>query len=109
MSRDIIVQTNIKSEKSGFETIQTLFSNEIKILSHLQKYNFKQNIIQLISHGQDKHNYYIVMNLCQSGSLFDRITAVENTLTEKISQSIIKQLLTIIDCLHQQNIVHRDI
>eukprot|EP01084_Bolivina_argentea_P249062 416789_1 len=93
-------------EQSHF---QTLFSNEIKILSHLQKYNSKQNITQLISYDQDKHNYYIVMNFYEGGELLDRIIGLENKLTEKISQSIIKQLLTIIDGLHQQNIVHRDI
>eukprot|EP01084_Bolivina_argentea_P078978 143321_1 len=55
----------MSKEKSRFQ-----FFNEIKILSHLQKYNSKQNIIQLISHCQDNDNYYIIMNLCQGGQLY---------------------------------------
>ena len=53
---------------------------------------------------QDK--YYIVTELATGGELFDRICE-QGKFTEKDASQTIKQVLSAVDYLHRNNVVHR--
>lgn len=54
--------------------------------------------------AQDK--FYIVTQLATGGELFDRICD-QGKFTEKDASQTIKQILTAVDYLHKNNVVHR--
>ena len=66
------------------------------------------NIIKVISILEDFDNYYIIMENCQKGELFDYIAA-HQTLSEKEASIFFYQLINGVEYIHSQNIVHRDL
>ena len=81
----------------------TLFQ-EIEIISKLKH----QNIITVYQIIEDPENYYIVMENCKKGELFDYIVENQN-LSEKESSIFFYQLINGVEYIHSQNIVHRDL
>ena len=75
--------------------------NIIKSFSHI-------NVIKVISIIEDAINYYIIMEYCQQGELFDYIVKHQK-LSEKESSLFFYQLINAVDYIHSHNIVHRDL
>jgi len=80
------------------------FISEIQVLRQLDH----PHILKLYEFYQDKKNYYIIMELCTGGELFDKIVEL-NGFTEKEATYIMKQLLSAIRYAHNHKIVHRDL
>mmetsp|Transcript_154123 Transcript_154123/g.287320 ORF Transcript_154123/g.287320 Transcript_154123/m.287320 type:complete len:711 (-) Transcript_154123:75-2207(-) len=66
------------------------------------------NIVKLIEVVEDPNCYYLVMELCSGGELFDYI--IENdSVTEREVAKIMTQILRAIRYMHGQGICHRDL
>ena len=84
------------------------FKNEMKILMKLDH----PNIIKLYDVYESHNSLYLIMEECEGGKLFDRISdRIESNdmYTEKDACEIMKQIAGAIYYCHNNNIVHRDL
>ena len=81
----------------------TLF-RETEIISQLKH----PNIIAVYQMLEDEENYYIIMENCKRGELFDYIVE-HQSLNENEASIFFYQLINGVEYIHSQNIVHRDL
>ena len=67
-----------------------------------------KNIVNLFDFLEEPETYYIVMELCKGGELFDRIVA-KKFYNEAEARGVVRQLLVALQYIHGNNIVHRDL
>ena len=92
-----------KSRLSSPE-LEERFEAEIRIFQGLSH----PNIVSLYDLLKDDLNYYVFMEFCPNGELFQHI--VDNgKLSEQEGQTIVLQLFSALDYLHKQGIAHRDL
>ena len=104
-------------------------TGEIRACKHLSKLNIKNldrfkkeikylqemdhpNIIKLFDVYESERSYYIVMEQCKGGEIFDRIIEHINTkqmYSEKDAATIFKQVMSCIQYCHNKNVCHRDL
>eukprot|EP00928_Gymnodinium_smaydae_P011936 TRINITY_DN14364_c0_g1_i1.p1 TRINITY_DN14364_c0_g1~~TRINITY_DN14364_c0_g1_i1.p1 ORF type:complete len:607 (+),score=147.24 TRINITY_DN14364_c0_g1_i1:521-2341(+) len=65
------------------------------------------HIVRLVESFEDRRTIYLVMELCEGGELFDRLS--RGALTERIASTCIRHMLLAVNYLHQNLIVHRDL
>lgn len=87
-------------EEEGIERVV----RELKILSELNH----PNIIKIYKIIEDEKNYYVVMEYCEEGELFNYIVE-KNNLTDSESAFFYYQLINAIEYLHLNGIAHRDL
>ena len=93
----------LDKQKLKSQTKSTLY-NEIEIISRLRH----PNIIYVDKIIEDTKNYYIIMEYCEKGELFDYI--VEKERLSPIEASIFfYQLINGVDYIHKQGFSHRDL
>lgn len=85
---------------------EILFMNELNILKSVSKAH--PNLVTLHSYFETPFNWYLIMDLCEGGELFERLYQ-KGSFYEKDAIVIIKQIIEGIAYLHENNIVHRDI
>lgn len=90
-----------KKKISSYED-QRKFICEIQVLRQLDH----PNILKLYEFYQDQKNYYIIIELCTGGELFDKIIEQGN-FSEREASYVMKQLLGAVLYAHNHNIVHR--
>ena len=78
--------------------------NEAQVLKKLDH----PNILKIYECFRYNEFYFIIFEMCRGGELFDEIVAKDG-LSEIEAAVIIKQILTCINCCHDNGIVHRDI
>ncbi|OMJ68736.1 hypothetical protein SteCoe_33732 [Stentor coeruleus] len=66
------------------------------------------NIVKVYEYFEDEKCFYITMEFCMGGELFDKISTKEK-LSESTVCDIMRQLLSVIAYLHEKNIAHRDL
>ena len=81
--------------------------NDLKEIGFIKKLNHP-NIFTPIEYCMDSDNLFIVSELCQGGSLFDKLIQDKN-LGEMQCKHIVKQILGALSYIHSHKIVHRDI
>ena len=83
--------------------------NEILILKEVDH----PNIIKLYEVKETTQFFYLIMELCNGGSLTDRleehIKKYKRPFSEETVQYLMKQIISAINYLHLKNILHRDI
>ena len=83
--------------------------NEILILKEVDH----PNIIKLYEVKETTQFFYLIMELCNGGSLSDRleehIKKYKRPFSEETVQYLMKQIMSAINYLHLKNILHRDI
>lgn len=94
-------QRAIKIIKKADNDNEKLLS-EVNILSNITH----PNIMQIYEVYDDTVNFYIVSEFCSGGELFDKITE-KGLLSEVDSAKIVKQILSTLAYIHQNNICHR--
>merc|ERR1719324_981865 len=57
---------------------------------------------------QDSEHYYVVMERCSGGELFDFLQT-ETDVPERECKRIMREILEAVDHLHHQGLIHRDI
>ena len=75
--------------------------NILKEINHL-------NLIKIIKIKEDADNYYMVMEFCENGELFNQIVK-KRRLDENESAYYYFQLINGLEYIHSKNIVHRDL
>ena len=80
------------------------FKNKINILSILDH----PNIVRLFEVFEDEKYYYLLFELCEGGSLFEKIRQ-KRKLSETESAKIFKQLISAVTYCHEIGICHRDL
>jgi len=65
-------------------------------------------VVHIVEISQDVQNYYIVMDLITGGELFDKIVEITHY-SEEHASFIFRQLASVVDFLHDNFIVHRDL
>ena len=78
--------------------------NEIDIMRKISH----PNIVNVFDIYEDSKKYYIVMEICEGGELFEAISE-QGAFFEGDCVEIMKQLLSAVNYLHSKNIMHRDI
>ena len=84
------------------EQLQILL-NEMAIMMSLDH----PNIIRLHEVYDQENCYVMVMELCEAGDLFKKISLSKVNYKETIN--IMRQLISVLNYLHRKNIIHRDI
>ena len=97
--------------------IKILEKNKIKTERDINRINREISIVKKINHlnivkvfeiKEDKDKYYILMEYCENGELFDLILE-KRKLTEDESSYYFFQLVNGLDYIHKNNIIHRDL
>lgn len=81
-----------------------MIESEVSILRQVSH----PNIVSLIEEFHTPTQLYLVMELVKGGDLFDAIASATRY-TEKDASSMVRDLTSALDYLHQRSIVHRDI
>ena len=95
-----IMQKNKILNKDDFIRIQ----REIEILKRLKH----PNVIKIHKIFEDEKRYYIIMEFCENGELFNRIVE-KKSLTENEAALFYYQLINGLEYIHKNGIVHRDL
>ena len=88
----------------GASNLAERFESEIRIIQQLRH----PGIVQLYDLLKDENNFYIIMELCTNGELFQQILENER-LSELESKYYMKQILEALAYVHNLGICHRDI
>jgi len=73
----------------------------MKLLDH-------PNVVKLFETYEDKLYYYLVMERCQGGELFDRIAA-EKHFSEPVAAGVMQHVFRGVLYMHDMDVVHRDL
>ena len=99
VSKSLVLQDKVKK----------YFNNEIYILKQVNH----PNIIKLYEIKQTLNNFYLVFDLCNGGGLSNCLEKYmkqnKRPFTQEIAQSIIRQLVSGLQYLHNNKILHRDL
>lgn len=104
------VKITERQENDGSEKAQkksdslSMFRREVDLLRSLKH----PNIVRVWDVYETAHYFYVVMDLCRGGELFDMINELDR-LPENDTAVIAKQLLGGIDYMHSKSVMHRDI
>ena len=93
----------LRKEKLSKFDIDRL-SHEVEIMKRLDH----PNILKIYELYEDEKRFYLVMEICAGGELFDELQLNEK-LDESIASIYTEQILTAVAYLHKHCIVHRDI
>ena len=93
-----------KKEAIASDKAKKQFQNEVSILKVLDH----PNIVRVYEFFEDFSKFYIVMEQCRGGELFDDIIKSKKY-TEQQCAQIMKQLFSCISYLHSIKICHRDL
>ena len=78
--------------------------SEIEILKSLDH----PHIIRFIEYFEESSKIYLILEKCEGGELYSQILKI-NCLSEELSASLMKQILSAVNYLHQKQIIHRDL
>ena len=94
----------LDKEKIKTKEDLTRIQREIKILSIMDH----PNIIKTYQISETPKNYFIIMEYCEGGELFDYIVEKER-LDESESSIFFYQLINSLDYIHSKGVAHRDL
>mmetsp|Transcript_2162 Transcript_2162/g.4437 ORF Transcript_2162/g.4437 Transcript_2162/m.4437 type:complete len:349 (-) Transcript_2162:374-1420(-) len=83
---------------------QSAVLKEVSVMKKL-KHDY---IIELLHHEEKDHNHFIYMELAEGGELFSRVIN-SGSLTEDEARKYFKQIMSAVDFMHSQGVVHRDL
>ena len=86
------------------DEMEKRFEREVRILQQLRN----PGIAAFYNIFADTLNYYIILELCKSGSLYTKILEVKK-LSDDEAKVIFRQIVAAIIYLHQNGVAHRDL
>ena len=93
-----------KKKKRGTDkTNEEDVVNEVQLLIKMDH----PNIVKIFEFYNGEKEYYLVMEYCSGGELFDKI--IKSTLTEIQCAYIMYQIISAINYCHKMKVIHRDL
>lgn len=86
------------------ESLQIRFEIEIRINQQMHH----PGIVQLFDLLKDENNYYVIMEFCPNGELFQYIVD-RNHLSEDEAKRLVRQILETLQYIHNTGVSHRDL
>ena len=80
------------------------FLDEIELLKTVDH----PHIIRIYEWFEDKNNVYVVMEMCEGGELFDKLTN-EGHLSEALAANLFKDMMSAVNYCYSKKICHRDL
>lgn len=80
------------------------FLNEVELLRLVDH----PQIIRMYEWFEDKANIYIIMDLCEGGELFDKISSVGH-FTEQVAAELFKNMMNAVNYCYDRKICHKDL
>lgn len=100
--KDVIIKMRNRRFSSGGEAIwRSLLNRMLNLESH-------SNVLGLNDILEDDRYYYIVMERCSGGELFDFLQT-ETDVPERECKRIMREILGAVDHIHSKGLIHRDI
>lgn len=96
----------IPKSKLDTKLRQERMEQEKEILIDIKKL-YEPNLISTKEVLEDDHHHYIIMELCNGGTLLDRVKKC-GPFREREAASVIKQVMKALEVCHKNGIVHRD-
>ncbi|MHC5827157.1 MAG: protein kinase domain-containing protein, partial [Nostoc sp.] len=93
------------SDPITLETARRLFDTEAQVLYKLGTHD---RIPQLLAYFEENAEFYLVQELIEGHDLSQELTPGK-TLSQDQVISLLQELLTILEFVHQQNVIHRDV
>mmetsp|Transcript_6651 Transcript_6651/g.16315 ORF Transcript_6651/g.16315 Transcript_6651/m.16315 type:complete len:331 (+) Transcript_6651:187-1179(+) len=100
--KDVIVKVRKKGFFSGGERV---WRNVLTRIMNIEK---SDNVLGIDTILEDEKGYYVVMQKCGGGELFDFLLN-ETDVPERECKRIMREILRAVDHLHSQGLIHRDI
>lgn len=99
---DRIVKMRARRFAVGGEGVcRSLLTRMLNLESH-------SNVLGLHDVLEDEQNYYIIMERCSGGELFDFLQT-ETDVPERECKRIMREILEAVDHIHSKGLIHRDI
>lgn len=102
-SNSTCVIKKLDPQNADIETAKILFQREAHILNYLQQ---NQQIPKFLNYFEEGQHFYLVQEYIEGKSL-DKL--LDKRWTELRVVSFLREILSILQCLHEVNILHRDI
>ncbi|MBD2203923.1 serine/threonine protein kinase [Calothrix sp. FACHB-1219] len=93
------------TKASAVNTAKNLFQREVNIL---QKLNGHPNIPSFFEYVEENQEFYLIQQYIQGNTLSEKIQSQQNLEESEVIQ-IIDKLINILEFVHENNIIHRDI
>ncbi|KAJ5223624.1 Calcium/calmodulin-dependent protein kinase [Penicillium chermesinum] len=101
--RDVAIKVMRKYEMNDRQ--KTNLQEEVNISRKLDH----DNVVRLIDSFESRQYYYMILELCPGGELYDQIVSL-TSLSEQMSRHVITQVAHAVEYLHDtMGVVHRDI
>jgi serine/threonine protein kinase len=92
--------------RSCLDTADLLTRFEIEIRTHLKSQH--PGVVRLFDLLRDETNYYVIMEFCQNGDLFQAIVD-RHGFSEAEARPMVRQILDAVQALHAAGVSHRDL
>lgn len=94
----------IPKSRISHNNLESRFEIEIRINQQMHH----PGVVQLIDIFRDENNYYVIMEFCPNGELFQYIVD-RKRLREEEAKSFIYQIFETVSYIHKLNVAHRDL
>ncbi len=83
-----------------------LFNSEAEILQSLGKHH---QIPELLAYFEDDQEFYLIQEYIEGHTLSEELPPVQNVQNESFVMEMFRQVLEILEFVHQHRVIHRDI
>ncbi|GFR26094.1 hypothetical protein TNCT_687572 [Trichonephila clavata] len=102
---EFVAIKEINKKDENWRKHKKFVCKEIEIHSTLQH----RNIVKLYDTFEDEDYIYLILELCEEGSLEDYMKRQDHPFSESIACSIFKQIIDGVMYLHDKFVIHRDL
>ncbi|BBD64068.1 serine/threonine protein kinase with Chase2 sensor [Nostoc commune NIES-4072] len=88
------------------QVARRLFNSEAEILQSLGKHH---QIPELLAYFEDDQEFYLIQQYIEGHTLSEELPPVQNVQNESFVIEMLKQVLEVLQFVHQHRVIHRDI
>ncbi|MCC5601233.1 CHASE2 domain-containing protein [Nostoc favosum] len=88
------------------QVARRLFNSEAEILQSLGKHH---QIPELLAYFEDDQEFYLIQEYIEGHTLSEELPPVRNVQNESFVIEMLKQVLEVLEFVHQHRVIHRDI
>ncbi|QLE40932.1 CHASE2 domain-containing protein [Nostoc sp. C052] len=88
------------------QVARRLFNSEAEILESLGKHH---QIPELLAYFEDNQEFYLIQQYIEGHTLSEELPPVQNVQNESFVMEMLKEVLEVLEFVHQHRVIHRDI